>query len=634
MNDQLSLSKKILAEWSSKNTLNPESVSPGSDKKAIWLCSKNHEYETSIYNKVRLGRGCPYCAGKKVLKGFNDLNTTHPELVKQWSKNNVKDSTEVSAGSNYKAEWICSKNTNHEWLASVSNRRNGTGCPFCSGRKVSVGDGGNNFLLEHSKLAEEWSNNNTKGPDEISSGSGYRAEWNCDKGHKWLAPIYSRVAGNGCPYCSGRKTLQGFNDLETTHPELIKYISKESKHKASEVSSGTSKKLLWICEENHSFSMEPHRIIKNNRWCPYCSGRKVLKGHNDLLTTHPILVKEWADQKEITAFSAGSTYKAKWICFKNNNHEWVSTINDRTRKDKPQGCPHCSNRTSKAEKELNDYIRALGFETFKDRKVLIGRELDIYIPKKNIAIEYNGLYWHTEEQGKDSYYHYNKWLTCKEAGVQLIQIWEDDYIKNPELIKKMVSHKLGASERKKVYARKTVIAKVNAEQARNFLVENHLQGYKSGEHWGLYEKNSNNLVSLMTFKRDNKNKMVYLERFATSCVVPGGFSKLLKYGVDKFSSEKTLSGDRFQKIVSFSAHDLSDGSVYDTNDFINLGELKPDYSYLYGGERKHKFGFRLKRFKDDPNLEYKEGLTEKQLAKLNSIPRIWDAGKTKWVKEL
>ncbi len=125
----------------------------------------------------------------------------------------------------------------------------------------------------------------------------------------------------------------------------------------------------------------------------------------------------------------------------------------------------------------------------------------------------------------------------------------------------------------------------------------------------------------MSFWRSPKINGWDLRRFATSCIVPGGFTKSIKF------FRQHHKGD----IESFSDHGVSDGKLYEMNGFENVGEIPPDYKYVVDGSRVHKFGYRIKRFREDPSLKYEEGLSEKALADLNNIPRIWDAGKTKWI---
>jgi hypothetical protein len=135
-NDLATTNPDLAAEWhpTQNGSLTPQNVTFGSNKKVWWICHKGHEYESSIKNRVA-GQGCPYCAGRKVLIGYNDLQTINPTLASEWNyeKNGDLMPTYVTTNSNKKAWWKCRKG--HEWLASISNRNNGNGCPICSSER-------------------------------------------------------------------------------------------------------------------------------------------------------------------------------------------------------------------------------------------------------------------------------------------------------------------------------------------------------------------------------------------------------------------------------------------------------------------------------------------------------------------
>ena len=263
---------------------------------------------------------------------------------------------------------------------------------------------------------------------------------------------------------------------------------------------------------------------------------------------------------------------------------------------------------------------------FNNRSVIPPYELDIYIPEKNIAIEFNGLYWHTEDRGKDKYYHYNKWKMCKDKGIQLITIWEDEWRDKQEIVKSMFSHKLGVSQEKRVYARNTTVEEINTHVAQDFLDDNHIQGgCFSSFHIGLFDNNQD-LVAVSSWQK-TKNTL-YLDRYATFCTVVGGMGKMLKKGKE-IAKEHGCT-----EIVTFSDHSVSDGNLYKNLGFNKDKELESDYKYVVQGKRRHKFGYRLEKFKNDPSLIYREGLSERELAKLNGLERIWDCGKTRWVMEV
>lgn len=204
-NSLFSVFPDISKEWDyEKNKeLLPSKVSIGSDKKAWWLCPLGHSYSASISSRIR-GRGCTVCAGKTVLRGFNDFETHCPELAKDWDygKNSVTPDS-VAYGSDKKYWWICSNG--HSYECSINNRRAGQSCYYCSGKRVLAGF--NDLCTTHPTIANQWcSELNTILPNEVNAGSHKRVWWECKTcGHRWLSYVYNRCLNNaGCPKCSGR----------------------------------------------------------------------------------------------------------------------------------------------------------------------------------------------------------------------------------------------------------------------------------------------------------------------------------------------------------------------------------------------------------------------------------------------
>lgn len=390
-----------------------------------------------------------------------------------------------------------------------------------------------------------------------------------------------------------------------------------------------TKKFWWDCEKGHSWETTPASRVIHNSGCLVCLGKQTVVGVNDLKTLFPGLAKEWHPTKNGVLlpenFTVSSGKTAWWQC--NKGHEWETYIYARTLGN---GCLVCSytNFSSAAELNIGEYLTQNLHQKIERnlRTIVKKHELDIYVPEKKIAIEYNGLYWHSEKF-KPKNYHYDKWLACKEQGIQLIQVWEDEWNRNPELVKRMLAQKIGMSTDPKIFARNSLPKKVSKETAEIFLNINHIQGFASGSYYlGLFDKRDiEKLVAVLVLKKEpgTNGKTLNIIRYATSQNVVGGFTKLLSY------AEKTYKPKSF---VTFSDNCVSDGGLYENNGFIADKNLAPDYTYLVKGERKHKFGYRLKRFRNDPELQYRPGLTERELAALNGLPRVWDAGKTRWVK--
>lgn len=623
----LATNPELSAEISPNSTIQADEVTAKSGKKLIWVCSQSHEWEATVANRS-LGRGCPYCAGRKVLKGFNDIGTTHPELTKHIVDEN--DAYSLSSGSRRKIELQCTRE--HRWTLPVYRAVETEAlCPYCSDKKML--EGFNDLATKNPFLSSQVSTESKSKPPEVSYRSKKKLLWECSEGHTWEASVIDRVKGGNCPYCQNRKVLKGFNDLFTTNPELAVQISAKNSVSGYEITEYSNRNMIWDCS---ICGKEWEAIVSNRsrgRGCPYCAGKRPFENENDLGTLSPHLMQEWNDENNPSSFTNNSGYSANWKCQK--GHEWKARISDRTRKDSPTGCPICWNTTfvSAAEQELHDFIADILPDGVlveqSNRKLLNGKELDIYIPEKKIAVEFNGLYWHTEEQGKDKWYHYSKWKECKDKGTQLITVWEDSYRDNPELVKNMLAYKLGVSKGDKIAGRRTYIdTEISTVEAKSFYHSNHIQGYRSGLHIGLRDKGTLGLVALSTWTRESGREQISLERYATSQVVQGGFSKVLKYAYRTFAEEG------FSRIVTFADHTVSNGSLYANNGFSMGKVLSPDYSYISQGNRIHKFNYRLKRFKNDPNLLWKKGVTEKSLAKINGIPKVWDCGKTRWVLDI
>ena len=294
-----------------------------------------------------------------------------------------------------------------------------------------------------------------------------------------------------------------------------------------------------------------------------------------------------------------------------------------------KGCPKCGNHLSKAEDAISDfmsqYIDTTEIEK-RNHTILNGKELDIYFPKYKLAIEYNGLRWHSEEFNKDRNYHLRKLEECEKQDITLIQIFEDEYLYHKNIVLNKIKHILGFSDGIKIGARKCTVTEISNNVAKEFLDKYHIQGYiKSTVYIGCFY--NNNLIGVMTFIHDNKNNNKWnLARFATNyeyiCQGVGG--KLFKYFINKYnpSEIKTFLDRRWEHNV-------------DNNLYVKLGFTldsieRPDYRYTKGhGERLHKFGFRKQLLHKKYNLPLT--MTENEMTKELGYYKIWDCGLIKYI---
>ncbi len=307
------------------NGWDPRTVTSGSGKKLDWVCLQKHVWKATIHSRTS-GTGCPYCSGRFPIIGETDLLTLSPLLAAEadgWDPRNF------TKNSGKKMPWRCSRD--HSWLASIDERQR-SGCPYCSGHRPIVGE--TDLLTKYPEIAAEADGWN---PEEFLPKSNQSKFWICAKGHKYKARIATRTdiraTGNGCPYCSGRRVIPNETDLKTINPELALQAYGWD---PSEVSPGSDKKLKWKCTLGHIWEAAVYSR-NSNVGCPYCTNQKVMKGFNDLATTHPDLAIDAFGWDPTTVTSGSSRKNFLWKCLL--GHTWKSNVKNRT---KGQGCPTCS----------------------------------------------------------------------------------------------------------------------------------------------------------------------------------------------------------------------------------------------------------------------------------------------------
>jgi hypothetical protein len=424
---------EVAKQWHPKKNgnLTPNDFRLGSGKKIWWKCDKgdDHEWETKISHMAN-GSGCPICSNHIAVLS-NCLATLNPELSKDWhpTKNGDLTPFDVVGKSGRKVWWKCDKGDDHEWKASINHRSRGRNCPVCNGKKVVKS---NCLATTHPEVAKEWHptlNGNLTSYD-FTSGSGKKIWWKCDKGddHEWISGIISRSIGGGCPVCNGKKVVKS-NCLATTHPEVAKewHPTLNGNLTSYDFTSGSSKKIWWKCDkgDDHEWISGIALRGKRNYGCTICSGHTVVKS-NCLATTHPELAKLWHPTKNnnLTAydFTKGKRQKIWWKCEKANDHEWEAALYS-VNKD---SCPFCT-LTPQSKQELTitfelmklfKNINPKGLKTKLEGKL---RAIDIFIPKLNLCIEFDGSYWHKEKRDIDKI----KSEMLFEKGFKLIRVREE-----------------------------------------------------------------------------------------------------------------------------------------------------------------------------------------------------------------
>lgn len=310
------------------------------------------------------------------------------------------------------------------------------------------------------------------------------------------------------------------------------------------------------------------------------------------------------------------------MCNKNHNILF-QTLYIRSKQNRTI-CIECNplydNFNSYTEKEIVNFIKEnyMGKVYENNRKKLNGTELDIFLPDLNLAIEFNGLYWHSE-MFKDKYFHLNKTSLCEENNIQLIHIFEDDWKYKQDIIKSILLNKLGKSKR--IYGRKCIIKEVNSKDKSVFLEENHLQGDTiSKVNLGLYYNDE--LVSLMTFGQRPMNKETELIRFCNklNTTVIGGANKLFKYYINNYE---------YDSIISYADRSISQGKLYEKLGFKYLSTTNPNYHYIVGGIKENRFKYRKSELIKKGWLNDDE--TEHECMMGMGYYRIYNSGNLKFI---
>lgn len=288
--------------------------------------------------------------------------------------------------------------------------------------------------------------------------------------------------------------------------------------------------------------------------------------------------------------------------------------------EKPeQWCPSCFPKTrSSIEDEFVSVVRECSPNAVVNtRAVIPPLELDVYVPDRKIAFEFDGLFWHSERAGKDRKYHLNKTKRCAAAGVRLVHVFEDEWMFKRDIVMSRVRHLLGCQTRR-IFARKCEVRDVSDKQAREFLETTHIQGYCASKvRIGLF--NDDELVALMTFGKPRFNSSYDWELLRFSCslntAVVGGAGRLLEH------FKRVYNGS----IVSYADRRWSDGGLYKALGFESVGESAPCCWYVKGCTRVSRYSCRKKSLK--AWLEcYDDALSQSENMKNNDFGRIWDCG--------
>lgn len=406
-----------------------------------------------------------------------------------------------------------------------------------------------------------------------------------------------------CPYCDWTTI-----DINNNSGAFEQHLLKEHNISKLDYIKEYPEDKEYFKTSNSVIQRQMDNDIDNYVICKICN-KKLARINKAHLQTHNITKQEYIEK-----------YGSDNIISQNFYNILLQNINE-VNKNMP------FHKQSNDELEIIEFIKSFGYEPSPNRKILNGKEIDIYIPELKIGIEYNGCLFHTEEYGKDKHYHLNKTNICEQQGIQLIHIFSDEYKNNKDLILKKIQHILGCDKGIKIGARKCKIKEINYNTALSFLNKYHIQGgVLSSIYLGAYYQDE--LVAVMTFLKE-KDTDWNLTRFASHSdyICSGIGGKLFKYFITNFD---------FNTIKSFADRRYS--STIKDNLYTKLGFIldkitPPEYRYYHPKQipeiRHHKFGFRKQILHKKYNLPLT--MTESEMSKELGYQKIWDCGLLRYV---
>lgn len=717
-NDLATTNTGLANEWHpTKNIdLTPQQVSAGMQKKVWWQCVEGHEWQAIIQSRHR-GNGCPYCSGNKAIQGETDLATLYPNLIAEWHPDNTVLPTEVSAGSQCKIKWQCLQEATHVWHATIANRtKKGSGCPDCYKDK-QVGTKIAKTIADDVYLLAEWSARNSEDPEQVTLGSGRKVWWECSEGHEWQARISNRVRGSNCPNCNTRtRTVAQGNASLSELPQydyLVAEWHPDNALSPSQVSPGQDIKVLWQCQENpshtwetrvgarvkdksmcpecagrrnegkhyvseypelakewhpdntltpdevtdgsgrdikwqcsqdsrHTWRMAPYHRVTRGIGCPVCAGIKVISGVNDLSSDADygsFLSSEWHPTKNdgLTPqqVSVRSNKKVWWQCSTDSTHEWQAVVYSRTRKGKESTCPTCSaaRSVSKAEEELLEQLQAWGFEVQTSvRHLLPKREIDLYVPSLKLGIEFNGLYWHSTAIRPDVEYHQNKQRLARDAGIELIGIWEDDWRDRKDLVLRFLSERLGIVAKKSLPVESLRLVRIDSVMALQFFKENTLFLADSipsdTPFYGLVEATAAPVSDDTALPSQEDLLAVYALHSGAS-----GFA--ITVFADNGDIDSASGISLLQGLTGSVVKMLVDPSFQPVDALERLGMqlsgwTSPERTLLMKGQRVSVQNVTVIDFATNPNFVFEQDKSLEELIDMNAVHSIYDSGREIW----
>jgi len=593
----------------------------GSHTKVTIICPDHGEFTQTPAIHLR-GSGCPTCG--KILKGKKKRidNETIIERFREVHGYRYDYTPTIYSTNRNKVTINCIIHGAFDILPS--NHLKGSGCALCAlherDKKIKEYDPIADFIKVHGDRYDY--------SRFIYTGSNKKGEIICPDHGSFYQSHYVHKHGHGCPACGLEKSSQTHAYNQDEIIARFKDIHGDRYDYSNLHYTSLKTPVTITCPIHGDFQQRPTSHI-NGRGCHVCGHIKAVdvdrKSTEWFINKAKSLYGDRYDYALTTYTGMGNPIDIKCLIHGIFNIEAGDHIYG------AMGCPSCSNSKSIDESLIGDYLEELGITVIrKDHSLISPKMVDIYLPEYHVGIEYCILHQHGQNHGKGPEYHKEKMDLLNQLGIELITIFEDEWLSHPSVVKSILRNRFGLSARADS-GRNLSINEITPRESRDFLSSHHIQGGCTGSvHIGAYTRDGL-LVGVMVMGPPTRQTSSYeweLKRYAgDGSIRVGLMSKLFQYFIRKYNPES---------IVSFSDLRWFSGASYVILGFFKNGIITPDYYYTKGEMRYNKSKFRKSGIRRYHPEIYNEALTEKVMMNKAGYDRIWDCGKVRyvWYREL
>lgn len=580
----------------------------GAAYKVTIICPIHGEFNQRASQHLR-GEGCPKCGIERRADVQRVDVSQFIAAAKEVHCNEYDYSKVVYVNTHTKVIITCPTHGDFRMTPSahVNSKQ---GCPKCAGKNRSLPELIDRFKQVHGDRYDYSLVDTTRVYDVVTI--------MCPDHGPYTQSIKHHLRGLGCSKCSGVYSPTTMEWIERAREQWggERYDYSQVEYKDTHTPVNITCKM-----HNVSFMQSPVQHLRSHG-CPQCEGENTRAMWEERCGAYH------HKAAHISPESLQLLNDIDWLVRQNDTKTLVeiaadlgvdnTTVQSRFYQHNIQPKCHGVN-TSQGERDVREFLHQLCVEVVhNDRTVIRPKELDIYVPSHKIAIEYCGLYWHSDKfRNKND--HLDKLVACEAQGIRLITLFEDEWIHNRRIVEQKLQRVLGIHKTTTVGARRCTVISLTHLQKKDFFNANHIQGAGPGSiTYGLQYNGA--IVAAMTLIK-RADGLFDLNRFATSCNVPGGFSRLLSH----FKQHH-----QWNEIISFADRRWSQGGVYEKNGFSLAHITPPDYNYCFGTKRHHRSNFQRSKLPNVLGDQFDPTLTEFENMDRSKYTRIWNCGLLKY----